>query len=414
MGPTTSPVNILALCFVASPTRGSEFSVGWGWLTAISQDHRVWVVTNDSSRAEIEAWLGDGPGLPNVRFVYVPWSTRWAGTLVWPFVRPFLYNRWRKRALAATLDVCRTEAIQLCHYVNGVGFRDVVPLWKSGLPFVWGPVGGLSYVHKGLLPHVDVRARFFYALKNVMRYLSIRFSRLPRQAAREAAAIIAATEQTRRAIRNTWGRDSTVIAEVGAPALADTAAVSHRQTGEPLRIAWSGRIHSGKAPGLALEAVGLLGPEVDWELTFAGDGPDREKLMRRAQHLGVAERCRFPGWLRREEAIGTLSRAHVFVLTSVYDLTSNVFVEALSCGLPVVCLSSQAAATMVERGCGIVVPVEDSGQIVPGIAAALKRLYEDEDIRSRMSAAALETAGVYDWEEKRRAVSSIYEELLAG
>ena len=407
-------MNVLALCFQASPSKGSESSVGWGWLKTIASDHNVWVITNDAAREEVEAAYSADTAFSNVHFTFVPWNTRGVGSRIWPFLRPFKYARWRRRALAAALNICTKQQIDLCHYVNAVGFRDVVPLWKTGLPFVWGPVGGLAFVHPAMLKHVDFRARLFYRLKDYLRSVSIRYSSLPREAAKHAAAIIAATEQTRSAMQKAWGTGSTVIAEIGRPDQVQDAAVTERLPGTPLKIVWSGRVHSGKAPLLALQAVAALDSSIDWQLIMIGDGPDREKLLAAARAAGVAERFQITGWLPRDAALEQMASAHLFILTSVYDLTSNVLVEAMSNGLPVICLSSQAAAAIVGDRCGLTVPVDAPGGIAMELSAAIKSIYENEDERLQKAENSLSAAKDFDWQAKRVLLQEIYRSSISA
>lgn len=401
-------MNILAICFQASPSRGSEFSVGWGWLSAIARNNELWVITNDSCREDIETYKKDHPDVAKINFSYVSWNTSGVGSSLWPVLRRIRYSRWRKDALVEALRISSTEKIDICHFVNAVGFLDVVPLWKTGRPFVWGPVGGLSFVSRHLFSLLPFRSRLFYGFKNVLRYIAIRIAPIPRRAASQASVVIAATAQTQSAMNRYWGTRSILIPEVGRPEQRQIARPESRRTDEPIRIAWSGRMHSGKAPSLILDAVGMLDSSVDWELHMIGDGPDREQLESVAGSRGLAERCQFHGWLSRTDAIATMEGAHVFVLTSIYDLTSNVLLEALTSGLPVICLSTQAAAKIVGSDCGVVVKVDDAGRIPTAISNAIKGLYEDESRRMSMAESALARSEAFTWESKMRALEEIY------
>jgi glycosyltransferase involved in cell wall biosynthesis len=266
-------------------------------------------------------------------------------------------------------------------------------------------------VHRNLLRFIGPWPRLFYVVKNCFRYLAIRFSRISRNAARNAAAIIAATEQTRLAIRSQWGKDSVVISEIGSPDVSKVNTFRGREPRDPIRIVWSGRLHSGKAPELLLRALALLDASVDWQLDILGDGPDRQKLKRFTMIHGIENRCRFHGWLPRSDAINELSRAHVLVLTSIYDLTSNVLVEAMNCALPVICLSSQSAASIIGTECGTVVSVTDPDEIITGLSDAIRKLYDDESTRAEMAKRSLAKARVFNWNTKAQALERIYADI---
>src|SRR5208282_4513652 len=77
-------LKVLAAAYACDPSRGSEMAVGWGWATAASNNHDVWVLCADWQRESIDRFVARNPGkFPNLRFVYVspkPWhytDTHW-------------------------------------------------------------------------------------------------------------------------------------------------------------------------------------------------------------------------------------------------------------------------------------------------------------------------------------------------
>jgi len=407
-------MNILAVCFQASPTRGSEYSVGWGWLAMIASEHKVWVITNDSAKEEIERYQSSNNSIQHVHFLFVDWSQKHVGSILWPIIRPFRYRAWRKKALHAAKLVCSEKEIDVCHYVNAVGFLDVVPLWETGRPFVWGPVGGLSLVPASLLSAVNFKAKIFYSLKNVVRYAAIRWARLPRKAAIKSAAIIAATEESQQCIRKYWEQDSAIIPEIGMSKSTRLSTIPERSIEERLRIVWSGRLDSRKQPKILLEAAGKLESGIDFELHILGDGPQKQSMISLSQKLGIADRCLFYGMLPRDQAIEIMEKGHLFVLTSIHDLTTNVLVEALNCGLPVICFSSHAASYIVGHDSGIAIPIDSSEKITDQISYAISWIFANENKRQQLARNALGASNQFDWAQKKAALSEVYNSLPKG
>ena len=64
---------------------------------------------------------------------------------------------------------------------------------------------------------------------------------------RQNSALISATSPTRARALELWGKESSVICEVGALALHFMPSPSLRLPDEPLRIVWSGQHFSGKS-----------------------------------------------------------------------------------------------------------------------------------------------------------------------
>ena len=102
-----------------------------------------------------------------------------------------------------------------------------------------------------------------------------------------------------------------------------------------------------------------------------------------------------------------MQEAHVLVITSVYDLTSTVLVEALANGLPVVCPDHCGFADAITDECGVKVPAASKREIVLGIRDAIVRL-NDEPLRLRLADGALSRSRNYDWDVKSKIVSDIY------
>ena len=96
---------------------------------------------------------------------------------------------------------------------------------------------------------------------------------------------------------------------------------------------------------LLIESLARLPADVRYEVRVLGDGPARRRWQRLAQRRGVADRITWAGRLSHRETLGAYARADVFAFTSLRDTTGCVVVEALSNGLPVVCLDHQGRTT---------------------------------------------------------------------
>lgn len=169
-----------------------------------------------------------------------------------------------------------------------------------------------------------------------------------------------------------------------------------------MNLSWSGQHTRGKALPIGLKAL----PPRDI-LHVLGEGRETARWKRLAQKLGVSDRVVWHGWLPKDEAQRVMAEADVFVITSIRDLTSTVLLEALSSGLPVVCLDHCGFADVVDETCGIKVPVGNPKDVMAGFAAALARLH-DETLRKRLSEGARKRAAEYAWSKKREALDRIY------
>jgi len=141
----------------------------------------------------------------------------------------------------------------------------------------------------------------------------------------------------------------------------------------------------------------------------AGEGHRLEELRAMAQSLGVGERVRFLG---PRADVPDLDRAsEVACLTSWREGFSNVVVESLASGLPVVATDVGGNREAVEEGVsGFLVPAGDA----PAIAARLIELLRDEPLRARMAEAARRRAERFGIDETVRKTEALYDRLLAS
>jgi glycosyltransferase involved in cell wall biosynthesis len=119
----------------------------------------------------------------------------------------------------------------------------------------------------------------------------------------------------------------------------------------------------------------------------AGDGVERERLVRLAADLGVSERVQFLGWA--QSPCDILTKVHVLVVPSRSETMTLAVLEAMHAGLPVVVADVGSLREAVLDGeTGLVVPPEDP----QALAQACRQLGADPGLRARLGTAARERA----------------------
>jgi len=414
---------VIVTAYACNPYKGSEEGVGWNWIKMIAGLSEPWVLVAAYHQNDIERYLREHPGeLTNVHFLYV-WHKPWhyQPTPGWKRIedsalKPIMnmaYALWLRDAFKLAEQLYQTEHFDLAHQLTYVGFRFPGHLWRLGIPFVWGPVGGLENTPWRFLPLLGWRGAVYYAGRNLINSAQRVMLRSARQAFDRASGVIAATGGIQKEIKRWYNMDSEVICEVGPP---DTVvdSIVERTDNEPLRLVWSGEHLPGKALPLLLKALASLPEEMNWQLHVLGEGASGRAWRQLAVDLNLEKQCIWHGGLPRDEALAVMQQGHVFVITSLKDLTSTVLMEALSLGLPVICPDHCGFADVVDGSCGIKIPMNSPEGLIRGMHEAIQQLGADEALRQSLGQGALRRADEFSWQKKQALLGEIYRKAVSG
>ncbi len=163
-----------------------------------------------------------------------------------------------------------------------------------------------------------------------------------------------------------------------------------RAVGQTFRVLTVCRLVEKKGTDTLIEALHELGERVhaSWELTVAGDGPDRDRLRALARRLGCEGSIRWLGSVDNSRVRELLAQADVLALPCRTDSSGDrdgipvVLMEAMACGVPVVAGDLPAIRELVDG--------REAGLLVPGakptiLADALARLRSDPSLRRSLS-----------------------------
>jgi glycosyltransferase involved in cell wall biosynthesis len=158
-------------------------------------------------------------------------------------------------------------------------------------------------------------------------------------------------------------------------------------------VAGCGTTDWRKGPDLLIQvaaAVRRRGLPLDVHFLWIGgdsSGPSWGKLVHDAAKAGVADRVHFLGV--QKDPFPLFAALDVFLLTSREDPFPLVMLENAAAGKPIVCFQrSGGAQEFVGSDCGLSVPYLD----IEAMAAAVRRLLDNQDLRQQMGIRAAEKA----------------------
>jgi len=106
------------------------------------------------------------------------------------------------------------------------------------------------------------------------------------------------------------------------------------------------------------------------------------------------------------------SQGSVFVLPSIEEGMALVLLQAMACGLPVICTPNTGGEDVVRNGReGFIVPIRNPG----AIREKIQYLYEHEDARKEMADAAFQRVrSEFSWSQYGNRMVKVYNEILGG
>jgi glycosyltransferase involved in cell wall biosynthesis len=148
----------------------------------------------------------------------------------------------------------------------------------------------------------------------------------------------------------------------------------------PIKAVTVGRLIPLKQVDRLIEALREI-PELG--LVVVGDGPERPRLERIAQELGVSGRVYFAGQRSKKETLSLMAACDFFVLNSTHEGLPHAILEAMALGLPVIATAVGGTPEVVRDGETGVLVLEQNGVI-----KALLTLARDPAFRRRLGEAA--------------------------
>lgn len=134
----------------------------------------------------------------------------------------------------------------------------------------------------------------------------------------------------------------------------------------------AGRLSEQKDFGTLIKAFDKMRDRTAARLIIFGEGPDREKLEKLRNELGLEDRVDLPGFVSNLSA--ELAQSDLFAMSSLWEGLPMVLLEALAVGTPVVCTDCPTGPDeILENGkWGRLVPMSDPSALARGIYSALE------------------------------------------
>lgn len=379
---------ILASTYAVNPYKGSEDGMGWNLIYQIARYNKVIAITRENNKNDIEKYMNENPDeiYSNIKFIY--------------YDLPYWMRFWKKGGRGALLyfwlwqkslpNYIKKQNLKF-DIVHNVNFHnDWTPsyLWKLEKPFVWGPIGHHPEIPteflKGYNKSYLIKEKLTIIIKKIFWNSSI------------------ALKKTKNNSSHIFCMNKSVSQVLNIPndKYSITPSVATQDFGfdvnkseESFTLISAGRLVPLKGFDLTIKSFAQflnnqpLRKKSKCKLIIVGKGPEKENYIKLTQKLKIENHVEFIDWIDRNDLMKLFKKSSAFIFPS-HEGAGMVVAEALSFGLPVVCLNNSGPGEFINPSCGISVSTNNYNQTIKELTTAITDLFNAPEILKRMSANA--------------------------
>lgn len=401
--------SILVSAYACEPYKGSEPGIGWHWVIELARlNYTVHVITRANNQKVIEEELTRLESFDNLFFHYYDLPAFWM-TLKnkIPFGVYFYYFFWQLGIVDLAKQVAIKYHIDVVHHITFGVFRQPSFLYKLKKPFVFGPVGGAETTPNKLLASLGKREYANELFRNFINRI-FRLSPILNIMYKRADLILCKTPDTSSFLSKRYNHKKKVRVEIGVENLNEEQDIKV-SSDESLKILYVGRFIGWKGVYLSVDAVKkAMDQDPNISFTMIGKGDAKNKLIEQSKDYNID----FIDWVRQDELFNYYASYDCFLFPSFHDSSGTVVLEALSFGLPVICLNLGGPKELVNEKCGYIIDVHNKeyGEISNDLAKTLLTLNKDKNHLLNLKKGAKTESKKYTWSN---AVKIIYQDIEA-
>jgi glycosyltransferase involved in cell wall biosynthesis len=330
----------------------------------------------------VPEWLQSEPWASDVRWIRLP--------------VPGVGSPWHLWYEMAGIGLdARRRGIDIVH-----GLANLAPLVHPGVAMVT-TILDVIWIH-----HPEATDRRFRAVMGTLTPL----------VGRSATRILAISNAARDDIAATLRLDPAKfdVTPLGirfpAPRQSPEAATVATRLGlgpEPIVLCVAAKRTHKNLHGLIEALAQLDGPRPQLVLPGSHNAYEAE-LRALASERGVQSSVHFPDWLSNDDLEDLYGLARCFVLASLQEGFGLPMLEAMARGVPVAC-SDIPVLREVAADAALLFDPRDAASI----AAAIRRLLDDDDLAGRLRAAGTARCAAFTWDRTAQATLASYRRALA-
>lgn len=414
--------HILVFAYQISPYAGSEFAVAWNYVMNMSRTNKLTVLYGIS-----EGWLEIGNvrimteylnhnRVENVEFIPVLPDDKVAEKLSKLIKSKYayyqfysVYKEYHKLVGKVAKDIISRQKIDVIHYLGPIGYREPGYLRQLGVPYIWGPIGGISSAPMRILKGTySLEGALEMAIKEGLNVMQYTFSKRIRNALKNSDLVLVNHQENAQLIKKITGRDDLILLPENG--ITELYPLNEKKfDSDIIECIWVGAIFPRKSLYTLMKALTLIDRNTPIHINIVGTGPQESKLKEYANTHGIDHFIKWHGNIERKKVFELFDKSHLHIITSLKEGHTTVIWEAMSKGVPTMSLQHSGMADTVNEKNGILIKVTSFDSVCKEIALQLTTLAKNPSKLKELAKGVLESRSQYTWDNRANLWNQYYD-----
>ncbi len=398
---------VLQVAYACDPEGSGEHWLGWAWAEQAAEFCDVCLLTRPWAPENVRRHA-ERLGIQVQIVPEVEWVTRLSKnpeSVIW-----LAQYAWQQRIRRVAAEWHAREQFDLVHQTTFHTFRVPFTAAELGVPSVWGPIAGGETIPAGFERFLGP-ARWSERRRAWLNRLNL-WAPWVRRGLRLSSALLVSNRTTLDYLP-AWCRAKARIVPANAfrgdlPQVIERPALAQPE----VRLVYAGNCIGRRSVPLVVHAMHAAA-DVPCHLTVAGEGDALEDWKREVAELGMSGRVTFTGPISRAALADLYAHASALVFPGLRDSGGSSLLEAMSIGLPAICLDWGGPAEMVDGSSGFKIPVTSVDETLRAMGDAFRQIHRDPELARQIGlAGAKRCRELFLWEHKRAILEEIYQQVL--
>lgn len=403
-------MKILVSAYGCEPYKGSESGVGWNWVKRMAINHELWVVTRANNKEQIDQCNEDW--IASVHWIYYDLPDRIRRLKKGDKGLYLYYFLWQCGIMKTARILQRENQFDCAWHLSFGSMWMPTFLYKIGVPFIWGPIGGGEAILKQYWPLLTKKNALTQWGRTVMIRTAMLnpFFAIP---AKRAKTIIVRTEDSRKVFPQSMHAKICTSLET-CMEVATVDKYQERQAdsvNQQLSLIYTGRLIPLKAVEIPIRAIASMRNKNKIVFTIVGKGPLKKPLVEMCKQLGIEQQVQFVEYMPRMELLDMLASNDLYVFPSLKEGGSWALMEAMALGLPPICHDLSGMHLIASNNCSWMVKPDGIEDSIRQFAEAMDYCVEHpQTVLEKGKAAHDRIEQEFMWHSK----DAVIEKVLAG